>query len=658
MFGKLWQLSMTHLAEIELKGSVRTEQKFLDELYVLRARVAELELERDAALEHGRKQRIQLEGELESLRQATALDQTLSANEQVVALQAVFETITDGVVVYDREGSIICANQAFHQMMGIDSPSEYIHLSRYERGTRIQMRDGQGEVMPEEAWPLTRLARGEVIASGDPVDLIFLTLDGREIHADVSGAPIRDAAGEIIGMVIVFHDITVRKRLEKRTNDVLQTLLEMAQVLVQGTDRTETGELQLGSTLHNVLRRLMKLGQRVLRCTRMGVMLLNQDLESLQPVAVVGTSPEEMEQWLATFAGTRLDEHLSAEQIQAMESSGLPIKVDIAQLPPSGCQRFYQLVPIIMRDQIIGIMALDGGQCGQELSADEQVLILAVSRLVALVLEREQLVAERSTSQANELALLEANRRMDEFLSIASHELRTPLTTIKGNIQLAKRRADSLITPDGESGEHQDKLKLIHELLSRAERQVHIQNRLVGDLLDVSRIQGNRLQLDMNNTNLVAIVHEAVEDQRSAAPGRVILLHEDFKERPLLVHADADRINQVITNFLTNALKYSASDRVVEVRIEVVSSYVKVSVRDEGPGLPPEEQKMLWERFYRVPGIVVQSGSGVGLGLGLHICQTIIARHGGEVGVDSEVGKGSTFWFKLPLVADFVTHKQ
>ncbi|WP_201361152.1 sensor histidine kinase [Dictyobacter formicarum] len=626
---------------------------------MLRARVAELERERDEALEYGQKQRIQLEGELESLRQATALGRTFSTDEQIVALNAVFGTIADGVVMYDRAGKIICANQAFHQMMGITSPANYLQLSMHERCARIQLRDGQGELLPEEAWPLTRLARGEVIASGEPVDLTFVTLDGREIQTDVSGAPILDGAGEIVGEVIVFHDITARKRLEKRTNDVLQTLLEMAQVLVQGTDRTATDELQLPSSLHSVLQRLMKLGQRVLRCTRMGVMLLNQDLESLQPVAVVGTSPEEMEQWLATFAGTRLDEHLSAEQIEAMLSSGLPIKVNIAQLSPSGRQHFYQLIPIIMHDQIIGIMALDGGQYGQDLSADELVLILAVSRLVALVLEREQLLEERAASQANELALLEANRRMDEFLSIVSHELRTPLTTINGNIQLAKRRVDTLPVPDGAPAGYHEKLKLIHELLSRAERQVHIQNRLVGDLLDVSRIQGNRLQLDMDDTNLVEIVHNAVEDQRSASPGRVILLHDNVGDaRSLPVHADADRIGQVITNFLTNALKYSASDRVVEASIEVISSSVKVSIRDEGPGLPPEEQKMLWERFYRVPGIVVQSGSGVGLGLGLHICQTIIARHGGEVGVDSEVGKGSTFWFKLPLASDFVASKQ
>ena len=105
----------------------------------------------------------------------------------------------------------------------------------------------------------------------------------------------------------------------------------------------------------------------------------------------------------------------------------------------------------------------------------------------------------------------------------------------------------------------------------------------------------------------------------------------------------------MLINLLTNALKYSAADRPVEVSVQFDSERAVVKVCDEGPGLPAEELARLWERFYRVPGITIQSGSGVGLGLGLHICRTIIERHNGTVGVDSIVGSGSTFWFELPL---------
>jgi signal transduction histidine kinase len=118
------------------------------------------------------------------------------------------------------------------------------------------------------------------------------------------------------------------------------------------------------------------------------------------------------------------------------------------------------------------------------------------------------------------------------------------------------------------------------------------------------------------------------------------------------VVADAVRITQVITNYLNNALKYSPTDRPVDVSLRVARKTARVSVRDQGPGLSVAEQKSIWERFYQVDRIKAQSGSAGGLGLGLHICKTIIEQHQGQVGVESTPGEGSTFWFTLPLAAD------
>jgi len=115
------------------------------------------------------------------------------------------------------------------------------------------------------------------------------------------------------------------------------------------------------------------------------------------------------------------------------------------------------------------------------------------------------------------------------------------------------------------------------------------------------------------------------------------------------VVVDADRLGQVVTNYLTNALKYSPTYRPVAVGLDIEEKWAQVWVRDEGPGLPPEEQEAIWERFHRVKGIEVQSGSGIGLGLGLYICRTIIERHQGQIGVESAPGQGSTFWFTVPL---------
>jgi signal transduction histidine kinase len=139
-----------------------------------------------------------------------------------------------------------------------------------------------------------------------------------------------------------------------------------------------------------------------------------------------------------------------------------------------------------------------------------------------------------------------------------------------------------------------------------------------------------------------------VEALRLANPQRTIDLHV-LAAGPVPVVADVDRIGQVVTNYLTNALKYSPEDQPVAVRVAVMGAVARVAVTDHGPGLPPREHERIWQKFYRAEGVRVQSGSGSGLGLGLHICKTIVEAHGGLVGVESAVGKGSTFSFTLPL---------
>jgi signal transduction histidine kinase len=275
-------------------------------------------------------------------------------------------------------------------------------------------------------------------------------------------------------------------------------------------------------------------------------------------------------------------------------------------------------------------------------------LMRTIAGLAALILARAQLQREHAEARANELALREAHRRMEEFLSIICHELKTPLTVMRGSLQLAERKVKRLVSSEALLPDEMRRFAPILTLLERARNQVGIQDRLVNDLLDVSRIQAQTLQQLMAPCNLVSIVQEAVEDQRQVVPARAIHLETPVgKDVP--VYGDADRLVQVVTNYLTNALKYSSADRPVEVRLRVEGQIAQVSVRDEGPGLPSAEHERIWERFYRVPGIEVQSGPGGGLGVGLYVCRTIIERHGGQVGVDSRPGEGSTFWFTLPL---------
>ena len=273
------------------------------------------------------------------------------------------------------------------------------------------------------------------------------------------------------------------------------------------------------------------------------------------------------------------------------------------------------------------------------------LLILVIARQELTFLESVRWRREREAARTNELAALQrANQQMDTFLGIASHELKTPLSSIKLGMQMQQRRIKRLAHRTGdELGEFDPVL----EGFALVEHQELRLERLVNDLLDVSRIQSDKLELRLEWIDLVSIARAAVEEQCQAIPNRTILFHLTAHLR-VPMHVDAGRIEQVVTNFLTNALKYSPEDRPIEVGLDVDARQVRVWVRDEGPGLPPEEQERIWECFHRVKGIEVQSGTEIGLGLGLHICQTIIERHQGKVGVESMPGKGSTFWFTLP----------
>ncbi|HLX40470.1 MAG TPA: PAS domain-containing sensor histidine kinase [Ktedonobacteraceae bacterium] len=243
------------------------------------------------------------------------------------------------------------------------------------------------------------------------------------------------------------------------------------------------------------------------------------------------------------------------------------------------------------------------------------------------------------------ISLREANKRMDEFLSMASHELKTPLTAINGYISLAKEHLASIADCATITN---DELAPIREMLERAERHGDLMHRLVNDLLDVSRILGSKLHYDLKCCNLSAIVYDIVKDQSCIVPQRAIYLKLPVGQK-MPVFADADRIGQVVMNYLTNAFKYSPLDLPVEVRLQREHTCARVTVRDNGPGLSTIEQERIWQRFYQSHEIEVQNGTDGGLGLGLHICRTIIEYHHGQIGVNSTPGQGSSFWFTLPL---------
>lgn len=230
-------------------------------------------------------------------------------------------------------------------------------------------------------------------------------------------------------------------------------------------------------------------------------------------------------------------------------------------------------------------------------------------------------------------ALQELDRKKDEFLSVASHELRTPLTTIKGYTQLLSQTVNDL--------DPEERATYINAVLGEIERMMG----LISELLDVSRIETNRLQIHPQPIQWIDFIDGRVSAFRVQHRQRTIRFDVGAPESTISV--DPDRMRQVVDNLLSNALKYSPEGSDIDVQVVCADGFLTTSVTDHGIGIPEDELPHLFERFHRARN--VSSRYYGGLGLGLYIARAIVEAHGGSITVRSEEGSGSTFTLTLPL---------
>jgi signal transduction histidine kinase len=581
--------------------------------------------------------------------------------ERAQELEAVFDTITDGVAVLDATGKLIRTNRAFRTLHGVEHFPEFLTLPMEERASILALADEQGRPLAVEEMPINRLLHGETMAPG--VDISLKTLAGRTVVLNVGGAPIRNQFGQVTGCVQVFRDVTARQHLEQRTRDILGALVAMAEAMVQIRPEIlpveASGDAVIDpaetTVLPAVARRLAELTRSVLGCRRVSISAVDAASGQLSPVAEVGLHREQEEAWWASWSPPQRVEERYGRAVATLLHAGKSALLDTQQLPEHYAQILFaaesgRIVPMPLGDELVGTLLVDYLEPDHDYSTPEEILLTeTLARLGALVLEQDRLLRGWAEARANELALTETKAQMDTFLGIASHELRTPLTSLKLSLQVTERRLRKLAGDKSEepSGTDTGLLRSI-EQLSRTTQQVERLSRLVNDLVDVSRIQAGKLELRLEDTDLVSIVRAVVDDQEQAAPAHTIrLLYPADLSVPVSV--DAGRIEQVVTNYLLNALKFSPADRAVDIGVDLATEQVRVWVRDQGPGLPVDEQEHIWERFHQFKDVNTQTAVGVGLGLGLYICRIIVERHQGQVGVESAPGRGATFWFTLPL---------
>jgi two-component system CheB/CheR fusion protein len=224
--------------------------------------------------------------------------------------------------------------------------------------------------------------------------------------------------------------------------------------------------------------------------------------------------------------------------------------------------------------------------------------------------------------------------KKDEFIGIASHELKTPLTSLKGYLQLIVNYKKEEL-PD-----------VVKQYVAKANIALNKLQRLINDLLDVSKIQAGRLEYALENVDICDLIKTCIEENTHIYPNYNFV---NEAQTECIVKGNAERLEQVLMNLINNAVKYSQDNKTVIIKTTKLDKYLRVSVTDFGIGLSHEQRKRIFERFYRVED---KKNMTSGLGMGLYISAEIIRSHNGIIGVDGELGKGATFYFDLPLAKE------
>ena len=225
----------------------------------------------------------------------------------------------------------------------------------------------------------------------------------------------------------------------------------------------------------------------------------------------------------------------------------------------------------------------------------------------------------------------EIDEMKNDFISVASHEMRTPMTSIKGSLELLL---------GGYAGElPAEATELLGISLTAVDRLV----RLINDLLDIAKIESGKMELHLDKHDVGDIVRRSMRSLRALAETHRVSIQLDQATPLPSVLADRDRLDQIVTNLLSNALKYSPADSVVHVRVGQFGDTIRVTVTDEGPGIPVDQLERVFDRFMQL------QGAKKGTGLGLTICRALIEQHKGSIWVDSEPGHGASFNFDLPI---------
>ncbi|HEY0140759.1 MAG TPA: ATP-binding protein [Thermoanaerobaculia bacterium] len=394
-----------------------------------------------------------------------------------------------------------------------------------------------------------------------------------------------------------------------------------------------TSALATAITIDDVANRITNVLERVVGARGIVLVIRDETRDVVRVVRAVGFDEATVEGFREMPLHSQLPLTMAvatARPIWKRNRAEFVLNAPILESVPT-TSRAWAALPLGLDGHAIGAVGFSFSE-EQPFDEDDQNFLLGIAGQCAIALERARLFeSERHAREEAE----RASRAKDEFLAILSHELRTPMTTVIG-------WADFLRMTHADDPE-------ITGPIDALRNSARLQAKLVDDLLDVSRIIANKLTIRVAETDLSTIARHAIEDVRMSAERKGVELGEMLDER-VPISGDPDRLRQIVTNLLVNAIKFTPAGGRVTVQVQYVDGWAELRVSDTGEGISPEFLPHVFDRFRQAS--VGDSRRHSGLGLGLSIVQHLVERHGGTVGASSEgLGKGATFTVRLPASA-------
>jgi PAS domain S-box-containing protein len=557
-----------------------------------------------------------------SLVVAAAVAERQHLEEVRAQLAAIVESSDDAIISKTLMGIIVSWNRGAERLYG------YAADEVIGRPIAILVPPDRPDELPKL---LGRLRLGERIAQ---YETVRRRKDGQEIYVSLTISPVRDVSGSIIGASTVARDITARKRAEEA--------LERQRRDTVFLDRATQ---MFNSTLHRdaVLQRVVQMATEVLgeSCT---IHLVEEGKTHLTPVATYHADPKTRKARLQVLRDNPIRIGDPASVVGLAAANGQPYLVKDAHMegPVKHADRLsiasLIAVPMIAQGKILGVLATSTINPPRQFTQADLQLATALADRAALAIENARLYEQervlRQRLEALNRLIQEVNRRKSEFVTLVSHELKTPLTSMTGYIELlleeqggplAQRQREWL----GIIGDNADRLIM-----------------LIDDLLDIARIEAGRIELKRTPLDLVPLIQEVAHALRPQIEGKGQWLTLELAEALPAVAGDADRVRQILTNLLANALKYTPAGGCITITARGDAGCVRIAIQDTGIGVAPEDQAQLFTPFFRAQKDATQGVGGTGLGLA--ITQALVELHGGTITVTSVPGQGSTFSFTLP----------